>query len=198
MADTQRTRAQLLALFADNVTGQISAQDLRDFLVTIMEAEFVNPGDFWKGPDAQRMSGDRTVNGWIDYSQIISVTCSMADALMLNLSGAWSNADVTGARSDVQIVGLACDSYEIAGGSNTVGNVLRKGLIKVAAMSIYWSEIGRIYYLDSGTPFKYSVCSAALMSIYVTIGSPEPEGSDYTVTETDVFRFTGWGISEDY
>lgn len=36
MADTRRTRAELLASLADNSTGDISAQDLRDFLVTIM------------------------------------------------------------------------------------------------------------------------------------------------------------------
>ena len=36
MADTQRTRAAILNLFGDNVTGQISAQDLRDYVVTIM------------------------------------------------------------------------------------------------------------------------------------------------------------------
>ena len=36
MADTRRTRAEILALFADNSIGSISAQDLRDFVVTIM------------------------------------------------------------------------------------------------------------------------------------------------------------------
>jgi len=35
MADTIRTRAALLALLADNTTGEISAQDLRDMLVSI-------------------------------------------------------------------------------------------------------------------------------------------------------------------
>jgi hypothetical protein len=35
MADTVRTRSQLVALFADNGTGQISAQDLRDFLISL-------------------------------------------------------------------------------------------------------------------------------------------------------------------
>jgi hypothetical protein len=34
MADTQRTLAALQALFADNTTGDISPQDLRDFLVS--------------------------------------------------------------------------------------------------------------------------------------------------------------------
>ena len=35
MADTIRTVTEVLALFADNTTGGISAQDLRDFVVSI-------------------------------------------------------------------------------------------------------------------------------------------------------------------
>jgi len=35
MTDTIRTRAALLALLADNTTGEISAQDLRDMMVSI-------------------------------------------------------------------------------------------------------------------------------------------------------------------
>jgi hypothetical protein len=35
MPDTVRTIAQLLTLFADNTSGQISAQDGRDFIVTV-------------------------------------------------------------------------------------------------------------------------------------------------------------------
>jgi len=38
MADTIRTQAQILALFPDNVTRQISAQDLRDFVVSVYNA----------------------------------------------------------------------------------------------------------------------------------------------------------------
>jgi hypothetical protein len=35
MPDTARTRAALLELFADNTRGNISAQDLRDFVVSV-------------------------------------------------------------------------------------------------------------------------------------------------------------------
>ena len=35
MADTARTRAALVTLLADNSTGAISAQDLRDFLASV-------------------------------------------------------------------------------------------------------------------------------------------------------------------
>ena len=61
MADVQRTRAAILAILADNPTGNISEQDLRDFAVTIMETEFENPGDFWKKPEVRRMTSDKTV-----------------------------------------------------------------------------------------------------------------------------------------
>lgn len=36
MADTQRTQAAILALFANNTSGDISPQDLRDFVVSVM------------------------------------------------------------------------------------------------------------------------------------------------------------------
>jgi len=36
MADTRRAKTALQTLLADNTTGQISAQDLRDFLVTVL------------------------------------------------------------------------------------------------------------------------------------------------------------------
>lgn len=36
MADTIRTRAQILTLLADNTTGEISPQDMRDMLVSLM------------------------------------------------------------------------------------------------------------------------------------------------------------------
>lgn len=197
MADTQRTRAAILALFGDNVTGNISPQDARDMIVTIMNTEFVNEGDFWKQPDPQKMTGDRTVRGWVDYSQLIAVACSMGDVLMRNASGAWSTPTLTGDVSDVRNIGMATDDVAAA---STVGNVLRKGLIKIAAASIQWSDgIGRPHYLDSGAVFKTSNLSAAVMSVAVIAGWPENEGSDYTVSITDVFRFEpGWGVHEDF
>jgi len=87
MADTQRTRAQLIALFADNVTGQISEQDLRDFLVTLMEEEFANPGDFWNQPTPMRTTTDKSARGWLLYSQTVSEACSFMNVMALGPSG---------------------------------------------------------------------------------------------------------------
>ena len=35
MADTPRTQAELLVIFADNVTQDISAQDMRDYVLSV-------------------------------------------------------------------------------------------------------------------------------------------------------------------
>ena len=71
MSDTQRTRAALLSLAADNTTGQFSLQDMRDFMVTVMEEEFTNPGDFWAKPNPKNTTTDKTARGWKIYSQYI-------------------------------------------------------------------------------------------------------------------------------
>lgn len=42
MADTKRTLAALTALLADNTAGDISAQDLRDLLVSVYGSRMVN------------------------------------------------------------------------------------------------------------------------------------------------------------
>lgn len=42
MADTKRTLSALTALYADNNDGDISAQDLRDFLISAHGSRYVN------------------------------------------------------------------------------------------------------------------------------------------------------------
>lgn len=42
MADTKRTLSAITTLFADNTTGDISAQDMRDFLVSAHGSRTVN------------------------------------------------------------------------------------------------------------------------------------------------------------
>jgi len=194
MADTQRTRAALLALFADNVTGQISPQDLRDLQVTVMEPEFANVGDFWKQPDGQQITADRTGRGWKDYSQLIAEACSFGDTLMRGPSGAWTLLSLPLEYSQITITAMALDSYT----ASTFGTVLRKGLAKCAACSVQWSEgIGRFMYADSADAGKLSTCSGALMSTMYMIGYPAMQGSDFTTSLTDVFCFDpGWAAVE--
>jgi len=58
MADTQRTIAALQALLADNVTGDISAADVRDMLVSLA----VDHGEIYVSSSAATTIG--TVNVW--------------------------------------------------------------------------------------------------------------------------------------
>jgi hypothetical protein len=150
MADTQRTRAQILALFVDNVTGQISAQDLRDFVVTVMESEFANPGDFWSRPQAKYNITNETAKGWIEYSQYIGEACSWMNAMYMDQStGRWYLANVANSLK-TGLIGLAMNSY--AAGVSTA-NILKEGIVYDASFSATFSgNFGRPIYLASGFP----------------------------------------------
>jgi len=138
MANTPRTRAQLIALFADNVTGQIGAQDLRDFLVTMMEEEFANPGDFWVGPDEAYLATPDTGKGWKMYSQEISMSQSIADGLsfgqivMFASTSAWRQAAASGSIYNQAMLGVMMGSYADAA---TDCIILRKGMVYDSMLS---------------------------------------------------------------
>ena len=190
MADTQRTRAAILALFADNVTGQISAQDLRDFVVTIMETEFTNAGDFWKEPSPRNLSTDRTGKGWIDYSQEITSTCSFGNIMQMDGSGAWKFASFNGDSLDITALGVALESYTQG---TSVAKILRKGIYYHSLMSAAWTgSIGRMFVVLSGT--GGSMTRVLDQSVTVPVGWPEPMQSG-GMSDTGIFRFEpGWGV----
>lgn len=194
MADTQRTRAQLIALFADNVTGQISAQDLRDFLVTIMEPEFAYGGDFWKDPSARLISTDRTGAGWIDYSQQIASTCSYGNVMQMDGSGAWIFASFNGDSLAVTALGVALESYA---SETSVGQILRRGVfVQENKKDFFAGSMGRPFYLLSGTAGSMTR-DAWDQSVTVCLGWPETmqSGNVSTNTVTHVFRFEpGWAV----
>jgi hypothetical protein len=167
MSDTQRTRTAILALLADNVTGNISAQDVRDFVVTVMEADFVNPGDFWTQPKPAFMISDKTIKGWIDYSQIILSDISFGRIAYLGASG-WAPASLLTSGQN-QLLGVAGNSY-IAGESQA--QILRKGLIYDSALSARFSgQIGKLIYLQSGS--AYGSISVQLQTSVKVVGFVE-------------------------
>ena len=149
MADTQRTRAALVSLFADNVTGQISAQDLRDFLVTVMETpEFTYAGDFFNEPIAGGITTDKTTRGWHLYSQTLHSNHSASFGMPLaynQVSGTWVPADLS--RSEASPVrGIPADSY--ASGATTM-KVLIKGIIYDSGLSRLSGFVGKPIFLQS-------------------------------------------------
>lgn len=192
MADTQRTKAALIALMADNVTGQISAQDLRDFLVTVMEDEFVNPGDFWRQPDAQYLTAEG-VRGWVEYSQLISEACSFGNIMMRGASGQWTLASgITGSVVSTPVVlGVAEDSYT----ASTFGNILRKGLVYISAFSASFDgDIGKLVYIKSDVAGSMTL---TLATSALALGIVEPEQSTGLENDTNIWRFVpemAWGI----
>jgi len=194
MADTQRTRAAILALFADNVTGQVSCHDARDMIVTIMEAEFVNPGDFWKQPDAQRLTSEG-IKGWIDYSQLISEACSFGNVLERGPSGQWTLwSAVIGSNSERPVtLGVAGADYVIS----TFGNVLREGLVYHSAFSTSFADdrVGWPVYLYSDSPGSITTTS---QTSNMVVGFVEPEQSTCLENDTNIWRFDpslGWGVT---
>lgn len=154
MADTQRSRAEILVLFADNVTGAISAQDLRDWVVTMMETDFQFAGDFWVEPKPAFTTTDKTGRGWIDYSQVAGSALSFGDALhYYGLSGVWRPAYAnTSARNPC--LGIALNSYA---SNATDVQVLRRGLLYDSSFSGTWSgQCGKPIYLASASVGEYS------------------------------------------
>ena len=193
MGDTQRTRAELIALFADNVTGQISAQDLRDFLVTLMEAEFGNPGDFWKEPEAINLVTNKTVKGWIQYSQAMHSNYSASFGMplaYLQTSGCWIPADLSRSAAN-PARGIAANSY--ASGAIDM-QVLRKGLIYDVGLSRLSGFIGKPVFLQSAATVNSGSIDCApgtSASILGIIGYVE--GSTVTTNSVYKWRFDGVG-----
>lgn len=170
MADTQRTRAAILALFADNVTGQISAQDLRDFVVTVMESEFVNPGDFWKQPSPANLTTDKTGKGWKIYSQIAGSDLSFLDIVTLNNSGNWVRAYVS---ESALMPALAITLNSYASNASDV-TLLQRGLVYDSSLSARFSgNIGKPVYLTSAFQGSISVTPNTFSEFSVIIGYVE-------------------------
>ena len=132
MADTQRSRSAILTLFADNVTGQISAQDLRDFVVTLMEENsFQFAGDFWAEPTPESIYlTDRTGKGWKMHSIVFGSEVSFGDVVYLSADGYWRPAHAT-VSDENRILGMAMESYAAA----DEGIVLRDGLVRLSEWS---------------------------------------------------------------
>jgi hypothetical protein len=148
MSDTQKTRAQILSLFADNVTGQISEQDLRDFTVTVMESEFANPGDFWAKPQAKYTTTDASARGQKIYSQYAGSDLAFGDICYQEAStGYWMLADATNSTKNGYLA-MALGTYL---SDNSTASLLIKGLVYQSSLSAAFSVVAGPIYLGSQT-----------------------------------------------
>jgi len=179
MADTQRTRSTLQSLFSDNVTGQISAQDIRDFLVTVMQEEFVNENDFWIEPQPDNITTDLTTRGYHLYSQLAptDMSLSFGKVYCLTSTNQWSTANASLAVNNYQL-GIAADSY--ASGATDV-QMLIKGIVYYSAMvDRLTGQIGRPIYLLSTADGSISITDDAAESRFVGVVLPAGVGSVQT------------------
>ncbi len=188
MADTQRSRAALLAIFPDNTAGDISPQDLRDFLVTVMEADFGQPGDFWTEPRASLMANDKTVKGWIEYSQLVLSALSFGRVCYLTPSG-WAPASALTSTQN-KVLGVAANSYAIA---ESQAQILRRGLVYDSALSARFSGgVGGLLYLVSGLEGSISVTANTGSNRVVGM----VELSAWSDVTSGKWRFDpGWAVS---
>ncbi len=159
MADTSRSRSEVLTMMADNVTGQISAQDLRDFTVTVMQPEFLNSADFWNTPTSDNITTDLTTRGTHIYSQMAGQhhSLSFGKIYCLTTSNSWSTA-IASTSANNFILGVATDSY--ASGATNV-KILLKGIVYDSSLATRLSGyIGLPLYLFSATSCSMSVTNA--------------------------------------
>jgi len=203
MADTQRTRADLLVLAATNVTGAVSAQDLRDVMVSIMEDEFAYVGDFWAQPHGQYVT-EEDAKGWIAHSQQIEDANSFGDVLYMTTSATWTLLDMNEG-SDImhRVLGICLES----GGAVASGRVLREGVFRQSDMMARTSTmIGRPIYLDSNASGQISVTGGNTLSDW-RIGFVEYWDSAPSLTTgvsmgpgipaiATAVRFRGWAVEE--
>lgn len=199
MSDTQRTRAQLLTYLADNVTGAITPQVMRDMLVTLMEPEFFSPGDAFAGPNGHYTPTDQTMRGWKRHSQIMNSACSLGNIVCMDSDGGWrlaqpGNSDATG------IFGIACGTY--ASGATNADIMMPGGIVNMSAFSATFSG-----YI--GKPLYLAVNGSITVSILRSIGSAASvtdsgavligwvEGSDTGSKAIGKFRFMPtWAVTE--
>lgn len=191
MADTQRTRAQILALFADNVTGQISAQDLRDYVVTIMEEEFANAGDFWAEPQAKYTTTDKSARGFKMYSQYIGEAVTFMDILTLDSNtGYWVRADATNSTKN-GFIGMAMNTYA---SDYSTGEILIQGLVYNSALSAtFLSKLGKPIFLASVTSAGSYAITAADSEYIIGFVMPSDNHGDSDIGKW-YFSPGRWGI----
>lgn len=196
MSDTQRTRAALITLMADNVTGQISAQDIRDFLVTIMEPEFVNPGDFWNKPKSDYITTDKTGKGWKLYSQTAGSDLSWMAPVKQSTDGEWVRAEATTSTMNGR-VGLVMNEPTIASNATTL-EILLEGIVYHSLYSVASIPINNPIYLASITSGPGSInWSLAADSVYMLGITVQDMSAPDSVTGKWYFSPGRWGIAGD-
>jgi len=171
-ADTERTRSELETLFADNVAGEIGAQDLRDFLKSLFiinddDTLFWNDSTYINSINVEKLQNWNSKTTFISQNDIDSDT-TFTDALEAtyhiysividNLSGIES-----------QDIKVEADTTEIWSG--TIG----------------WAETRRLLFSDFTSRAIFEKSSDQDISI-TNNGGIWFDGVDITITTKRIFE----------
>jgi len=196
MADTPRTKAALLTLFADNVVGAISAQDFRDLVVTIMPEEFVHEYDFWCSPRYWATSlTDKMTRGDHIYSQIVgsNISISFGKVYCLTASNTWSTANVSNSICN-KLLGVAADSYA----SGAMGaTFLLRGMVYDSSLSARFSGYCALpIYMQSNLDGSFSITITTNSALKIGVVLPSAIGQSVdTVGNVKWWFQQEWTIS---
>jgi len=105
MADTARSVSDLQALFADNITGNISPQDLRDFLVTSLGVSGGMYMNYNGAGQAMNTNTYTVVDNWTANFPSASISPDAANSqIVVDVNGTYSISVTMSGASSVQNV----------------------------------------------------------------------------------------------
>lgn len=144
MADTPKSRTAGLALINDNDNYEVTAQDMRDVIVSLWPAERESAEDYFSGPQTGQVTADLEWRG--DYFQGTAASAvTQGQVLALNASGEYVLADAANLAT-AMAVAIACSTIAAAG----TGLMMRAGLMYLSGICSGYT-IGQQVYLASGT-----------------------------------------------
>lgn len=196
MADTARSKTDIIGISGDNSTGAISAQDYRDFIVSVMPTECLYAGEYWTVPTEVNNTTTYSTRGTHIFSQIVSSKVanglSFGKVYALTASNTWSTADPDNTYQHT-LIGVAADSYAI---NVSTAKLLLMGVVNNPSCSDYTvSCVGLPLFLCSVTSAGNVSITAADNSRVVGIVLPSGIGQSTAVGSGKYFfDYRGWCV----
>lgn len=166
MADTRRALTALQALLADNSAGDISAQDVRDFLVSVDQANSVQIGLLANIPAADQLTGDlyyatdvAALYRWSGAAWVRTATGRVIQVVTTQ-TGAQSNSSTTIPTDDT--IPQNTEGFEVMTRAITptsATNKLRIDVIVMLSRNVANSFATAALFQDAGADAIAAMCS---------------------------------------
>lgn len=193
MPDNPRTLTQLQSLFQDNGTGQISAQDLRDFLVSAYQPQFpVAGGRLTTESGVPVSTSDRLAQSTIYYTPFLSDRLGLYDG-----SGWWllPYAEFGLALSGLSIGGIydvfAFATAAVPSSTDTGTDTLTFGSAQGWATGSVVTCDATGGGLTAGTYYFYRAATATTGTLHATLADAFANTSKVNLTASITATLTG-------